>query len=167
MGTFTRPSRLIERLFPGNVEVPGTVGTFVQPVWDMLGLRLGEVRFRSQRVQGIGTGADLPLPLEEPPTGFAQLPQSLGGYHDSATAIAATSSIIVTGSLPDVWGIWNLAGNIGGTLVGAELTGALPLLQVVTHGNAFRPAWRKLPVGVTGIFDYLWLEVPTELVLLK
>jgi hypothetical protein len=172
VGNFTRTWRLIERLFPGSQEVPSFVGTAIQPVWDTMGLRVGETLLRRQRLTlaAVGSGFD-DVTFQGPAPGRAQVPASISGFTSDPLGCAVTLMIVLNSTPPDAWGRWEdglletrttLPLLAGGSAAVLRFPGAPPIFQ----GNSLQLRFHGVVPPGTLFGEYFYFDVPAELVTL-
>lgn len=170
---FTRPYRLLDRLFPAsgisNQNIPAYVDGTVIPTWDALKSRPGDVTFDGFALVSNANAADFTLGANEPPEGKVRLIYAGAVTHLDGTNVRNVSvRFVASTSAVDPWG--NFFTMAGGTrVVGAlEVTGArwanLPRIPPVFRGINLSFVFH----GMTGAGEqvqchYVYVDIPGEL----
>ena len=178
MVKFSRSWRLLQLLFPGAFEggTPQAINPDIQPVWDAFRLAPGECLLRSSRITDTapGAGAAVTMTFEAPVRGRAQVPMTLTALHNNAATQRVDCFINqVTGQTAEPHGAWVTSStplqvgsiNIAEAPVGAGQGGAARIATIpfLTFSNQIQAIWRAPTAGAALIVDYMWLDVPIEI----
>lgn len=178
MPNFSRSWRLLQLLFPGAFEqgTPRELDSRIVPIWDAFRLAPGECLLRSERKTDVapGAGASVTQTFEAPARGRAQVPMTLCALQNGAVTERADCFIQqVTGQTPEPHGAWVTGATplqVGTCItpvfpVGAGQGGAarISTIPFLTYSNQLTAIWRAPTAAVTLITDYVWLDVPIEI----
>jgi len=169
---FIRPFRGIEKLFPKSTPTtsdgsPVSVLEDVQPVWDVFGQKLGEVRFRHFRVAAVAAPGDNLVVLLEPTAGRVFRNVKCCAFTDKATNTDVIVAINITGGgggASDPWGLLaTQLAQVNYTILVPSRPGEANVLPVIPKGNVHELTFKAMAGGENIVVNWFFYDAPGEI----
>lgn len=170
---FSRGWRNFERVFPpqGDFLLPDHVNPGVSIVFDPLArlFTSGSLLRSARHTQALNAGTN-DIDLNEPLAGMIQYPVALNVMNPDGAARTTQVVIVNTTNAQDSWGRYDGSVTGGITVEQASIAGGTVVSRMhavsVPRGNRLRVTMLGMTGGNNAIVDYIWIEIPGEIIAL-